>query len=57
MVQLTKIYTRGGDKGQTSLGDGTRVPKQSLRVEAAELSDCSGIAGRDPEPPTGHYCR
>jgi cob(I)alamin adenosyltransferase len=34
MVQLTKIYTRGGDKGQTSLGDGTRVPKQSLRVEA-----------------------
>jgi cob(I)alamin adenosyltransferase len=34
MVRLTKIYTRGGDKGQTSLGDGTRVPKQSLRVEA-----------------------
>jgi cob(I)alamin adenosyltransferase len=34
MVRLTKIYTRGGDKGETSLGDGTRVPKQSLRVEA-----------------------
>jgi cob(I)alamin adenosyltransferase len=34
MVKLTRIYTRGGDKGQTSLGDGTRVPKQSLRVEA-----------------------
>jgi arylsulfatase A-like enzyme len=31
--------------------------QQSLRVEAAELSDCSGIAGRDPEPPSGHYCR
>ncbi|HEU0216063.1 MAG TPA: cob(I)yrinic acid a,c-diamide adenosyltransferase [Stellaceae bacterium] len=34
MVKLTRIYTRGGDKGETSLGDGTRVPKQSLRVEA-----------------------
>jgi cob(I)alamin adenosyltransferase len=33
-VRLTRIYTRGGDEGQTSLGDGTRVPKQSLRVEA-----------------------
>ena len=34
MVRLTRIYTRGGDKGETSLGDGTRVPKQTLRVEA-----------------------
>src|SRR5437588_9290282 len=34
MVRLTRIYTRGGDKGETSLGDGSRVPKQSLRVEA-----------------------
>lgn len=34
MVRLTRIYTRGGDNGQTSLGDGSRVPKQSLRVEA-----------------------
>ena len=33
MVRLTKIYTRGGDGGQTSLGDGQRVPKNSLRVE------------------------
>jgi len=33
MVKLTRIYTRGGDKGETSLGDGARVPKQSLRVE------------------------
>ena len=34
MVQLTRIYTRGGDKGQTSLGDGKRVPKHDLRVAA-----------------------
>ena len=34
MVRLTKIYTRGGDKGETSLGSGTRVPKHDLRVEA-----------------------
>ena len=34
MVRLTRIYTRGGDKGETSLGDGARVPKQALRVEA-----------------------
>jgi len=33
MVRLTRIYTRGGDRGATSLGDGTRVPKHHLRVE------------------------
>src|SRR2546423_1335726 len=33
MVRLTRIYTRGGDKGETSLGDGSRLPKQALRVE------------------------
>jgi cob(I)alamin adenosyltransferase len=32
MVALTRIYTRGGDAGQTSLGDGSRVPKHHLRV-------------------------
>lgn len=34
MVTLTRIYTRGGDAGETSLGDGTRVPKHALRVDA-----------------------
>ncbi|MGQ4877573.1 cob(I)yrinic acid a,c-diamide adenosyltransferase [Billgrantia sp. LNSP4103-1] len=34
MVKLTKIYTRTGDKGDTGLGDGTRVAKHDLRVEA-----------------------
>lgn len=34
MVKLTKIYTRGGDKGQTSLTDGSRQPKYAPRIEA-----------------------
>jgi len=34
MVKLTKIYTRGGDGGETSLGDGARTPKHDLRVAA-----------------------
>ena len=34
MARLTRIYTRGGDKGQTSLGDGQRLPKHDLRIEA-----------------------
>ena len=34
MVTLTKIYTKGGDRGQTSLGDGSRVAKHDLRVAA-----------------------
>jgi hypothetical protein len=34
MVRLTRIYPRGGDGGETSLGDGARVPKHALRVAA-----------------------
>ena len=34
MVQLTRIYTKGGDKGSTSLGNGKRVPKHDPRVAA-----------------------
>ena len=34
MVKLTRIYTRGGDQGETSLGDGTRLAKHDLRVAA-----------------------
>jgi cob(I)alamin adenosyltransferase len=33
-VRLTRIYTRGGDKGETSIGDGTRVSKSHLRIAA-----------------------
>lgn len=34
MVRLDKIYTRGGDKGETSLTDGTRAKKYDPRIEA-----------------------
>jgi cob(I)alamin adenosyltransferase len=33
-VRLTRIYTRGGDRGETSLGDGSRVPKLDCRIAA-----------------------
>jgi cob(I)alamin adenosyltransferase len=33
-VRLTRIYTRAGDAGETSLGDGSRVPKTDPRVVA-----------------------
>ncbi len=39
MVTLTKIYTRGGDAGETSLGSGDRVKKHDLRVAAYGTSD------------------
>ncbi|WP_374444680.1 cob(I)yrinic acid a,c-diamide adenosyltransferase [Stella sp.] len=44
MVQLTRIYTRGGDRGETSLGDGRRVPKEDLRVEAFGTVDEANAA-------------
>ena len=44
MVRLTRIYTRGGDAGETSLGDGSRVAKQSLRVAAFGTVDEANAA-------------
>lgn len=45
--RLTKIVTRGGDKGETSLGDGARVPKDHARVdligEVDELNSWIGV--------------
>ena len=38
-VRLTKIYTRGGDAGETSLGDGSRVSKLDPRIAAYGTSD------------------
>lgn len=37
--RLSKIYTRTGDDGTTGLGDGSRVAKDSLRVEAYGTAD------------------
>jgi cob(I)alamin adenosyltransferase len=46
MVKLTKIYTRGGDGGQTSLGDGTRVAKHDLRVAAyGTVDEANAVVG------------
>lgn len=48
------IYTRTGDGGDTSLGDGTRVPKSSLRVAAYgvldEANSCVGLARAALDP-------
>jgi cob(I)alamin adenosyltransferase len=45
--RLSKIYTRTGDEGLTGLGDGTRVEKDSLRVNAYgtvdEANSCIGV--------------
>ena len=51
MVKLDKIYTRGGDKGETSLGDGTRVAKHDPRVEAYGTVDECNSMHRPRAPP------
>lgn len=62
MVYLSRIYTRGGDRGDTGLGDGTRVPKDHSRVAAYgsvdELNAVLGllVAGR-PEAPEAELIR
>jgi len=54
MVQLTKIYTKGGDGGKTSLGNGSRVDKYDLRVEAYgtvdEANAAIGLARLEADP-------
>ncbi len=46
MVKLTKIYTRGGDGGQTSLSDGSRVAKDDDRVAAyGEVDELNAVIG------------
>jgi cob(I)alamin adenosyltransferase len=54
-VRLTRIYTRTGDAGQTSIGDGSRVPKTDPRISAVgaveEVNAQLGVvlAGEVPE--------
>jgi cob(I)alamin adenosyltransferase len=46
MVQLTRIYTGGGDKGETSLGDGSRVAKHDPRVAAyGSVDEANSVIG------------
>lgn len=53
-VRLTRIYTRGGDRGETSLGDGSRVSKLDGRIEAYgtvdELNAALGVVLADEVP-------
>jgi len=55
-MKITKVYTRGGDKGKTSLVGGQRVSKASIRLEAYgtidELSAHLGLLAA--ELPEGH---
>ena len=52
--RLTQIATRTGDDGTTGLGDGSRVPKDHLRIAAMgdvdELNSCLGVILAEPLP-------
>ena len=54
-VRLTRIYTRGGDAGETSLGDGSRVSKLDMRLAAFgtvdELNSQLGVVLAAPDLP------
>ena len=46
MVYLSRIYTKGGDQGETGLGDGRRVPKDHIRVAAyGEVDELNAVLG------------
>lgn len=46
MVTLNRIYTKTGDKGETALGDGTRLSKTALRIEAfGTVDEANAIIG------------
>jgi cob(I)alamin adenosyltransferase len=58
--RLSKIVTRTGDAGETGLGDGTRVAKDSPRIEAIgtvdELNSVLGVLLAEPLPDTITAC-
>jgi cob(I)alamin adenosyltransferase len=58
--RLSKIYTRTGDDGDTGLGDGSRVAKENLRVEAYgtvdETNSAVGVVLGVPLPPEIRRC-
>jgi cob(I)alamin adenosyltransferase len=46
MVRLTRIYTRGGDAGETSLADGSRVGKDAVRIAAyGTVDEANAVIG------------
>src|SRR3989442_8059803 len=45
-IRITRVYTRSGDKGETGLVGGKRVPKDSLRIEAyGTVDELNAIVG------------
>ena len=44
MVRINRVVTRGGDAGETSLGDGTRLRKDATRIEAIGAVDEANAA-------------
>ncbi|GAN67975.1 cob(I)yrinic acid a,c-diamide adenosyltransferase [Acetobacter orleanensis] len=45
-IRIDRVVTRGGDSGQTSLGDGSRVAKNSARIEAmGSLDELNAVVG------------
>ena len=62
MVFLSRIYTKSGDKGETGLGDGSRVPKDHPRVAAYggvdELNAVLGLlTAHHPDAPEADLLR
>jgi cob(I)alamin adenosyltransferase len=46
MVVLNRIYTKTGDKGETALGDGTRLPKHALRIASyGTVDEANAVIG------------
>ena len=50
MVVLNRIYTKTGDKGETALGDGTRLPKHALRIASyGTVDEANAVSGNKRE--------
>src|SRR6202035_3009702 len=46
MVVLNRIYTKTGDRGETALGDGTRLPKHALRIASyGTVDEANAVIG------------
>ena len=60
MVYLSKIYTKSGDRGDTGLGDGSRVRKDHARVAAyGAVDELNAVLGlllaQGPDVPEGDW--